>query len=495
MHFPSAQLQSPVKSRLLLGTALMALLAGILFVKFALWHANVLMNDWAFYNSSFWNTNFQNLWMFSHDRFVVFGYKSYLNEHFAPLLFVLAALYHWVPWPEAMLLVLHGASPVLAAIGIYATAVQVLKDRNLAVMIALSYALSPGILWPTISLVYGFQPDSLLPPLAAAMGWALATNRMNVYFVAFVLALGVKENIPAYGVILGICLFLFTERRGQAVWTIVLSLLVFAIASKGVSAITGVENRNVGAAWKFIDDLLHLRPKFDYTRAEIIIAIAYGSAFLPALFVWPFMAMIIPDALLIGQVAYAKTVTWHVMLPVTVLAIGSVFGSKRILETSVWPARLDRYIPRPRVLRLYWAVVLIVSLLAAPLTLWIAYDRYIVLRVTVDQGAVATALKLIPAEAGVIVTSDLDQYFVRRRVVTNKLDVVRQAPSEFSYFAVNRRALTPERASGINANANRIDQCFVNAAEQSARSGGKIVLDSGGILVVQTPQLPPLICS
>jgi hypothetical protein len=138
---------------------------------------------------------------------------------------------------------------------------------------------------------------------------------------------------------------------------------------------------------------------------------------------------------------------------------------------------------------------LIVSLLAAPLTLWIAYDRYIVLRVTVDQGAVATALKLIPAEAGVIVTSDLDQYFVRRRVVTNKLDVVRQAPSEFSYFAVNRRALTPERASGINANANRIDQCFVNAAEQSARSGGKIVLDSGGILVVQTPQLPPLICS
>jgi uncharacterized membrane protein len=169
MRFLSS-LRTPPKRTLLFWLGLVVLYAGIMTVKFALWHANVLMNDWAFYNNSFWNTNFHDLWLFSHDRFIQFGYRSYLNEHFAPLLLVIAALYHWLPRPEIMLLMLHGASPILAAMFIYATAQHLMGDRRLSALIALSYALNPGILWPTISLIYGFQPDGYLPPLAAAAG-------------------------------------------------------------------------------------------------------------------------------------------------------------------------------------------------------------------------------------------------------------------------------------------------------------------------------------
>lgn len=277
------------RSTLVFGVALLVLYACILAAKFALWRGNVLLSDWSFYNNAFWNTNFRDLWLFSHDRYIQFGYPSYLNEHFAPLLLILAALYHWVPRPEIMLLLLHGASPVLSAIFIHATALHLLGDRRLSLTIALSYAFNPGILWPTISLVYGFQPDCMLAPCAAAVGWALATNRIGVYFLAFAIALGIKENVPAYGVILGACLFVFTKRRGQALATIVISLIVFVIASKGVAAITGVENRNVGVAWRFIDSLLHLHPTFDYTLAEIVVGLGYSLAFLPALFVWPFL--------------------------------------------------------------------------------------------------------------------------------------------------------------------------------------------------------------
>ena len=85
------------------GAGLALLYVLILAAKFSLWQANVLMNDWAFYNTSFWNTNFRDLWMFSHDRYIQFGYPSYLNEHFAPLLLVIAALYHIVPWSGAAL--------------------------------------------------------------------------------------------------------------------------------------------------------------------------------------------------------------------------------------------------------------------------------------------------------------------------------------------------------------------------------------------------------
>jgi hypothetical protein len=482
------------RSSLLFGAALLVLYAGIMVAKFALWRANVLMNDWAFYNTSFWNTNFRDLWLFDHDRYIQYGYPTYLNEHFAPLLLLLAVVYQWVPKPEAMLLLMHGASPVLAAIFIHATALHLLGDRKLSLTLSLSYAFNPGILWPTICLVYGFQTDCLLPPCAAAVGWALATNRTGVYFLAFALALCLKENVPAYGVILGACLLMFTQRRGQALITILMSLIAFVIASKGVPAVTGVENRNVAVAWRFIDSLLHLHPTFDYTLPEVVIGVGYSLAFLPALFVWPFLGVIVPDLLLIGQVSYAKTVTWHVMLPVTVLGVASVYGTARILATDAWPAWLDRRIARPRLMQLFSTAVLAVSLIAGPLTIWLSYDRYIALRSPVDQSAIARALALIPADAGVATTSDIEQYFTRRLVVSSRLDVLRKAGGDFSYFVVNRRSLTEGRRDGPLAEVYRQDVCLIDAAEGIARAGGKMLMDSGGVVVVQFAQMPTLEC-
>jgi Predicted membrane protein (DUF2079) len=487
-------MRAGTRGALLFALGLIVLYVAIMAAKFALWHANVLMSDWAFYNNSFWNTDFHHYWLFSHDRFIQFGYPSYLNEHFGPLLLVIAALYHWVPYPEAMLLLLHGASPVLAAIFIYATAVHLLGDSRLAATIAMTYALSPGILWPTISLVYGFQPDGMLAPLAAAVGWALAIRRTGAYFTALLLALAIKENVPAYGVILGACLFLFTDRRRQALITIAISLAVFVIASKGVPAITGVENRNVGRVWTFINNVVHLRPNFDYTWAEIAVGLGYSVVFLPALFIWPFLAMIGPDLLLIGQVSHAKTVTWHVMLPVTVLGSAAVFGTARMLKTDAWPAALDRRMPRLKQARLYWTAMLIVSLVAGPLTIWLAYDRYIALRSPVDRAAIAQAVALVPPEAGVVVTSDLEQYFVRRRVVSSRPDVIQKAGTDFSYFAVNRGSLTPARRDGPLAGVYRQDECFIATAERLARDGGTMVMDAGGILVVRFAQMPKLNC-
>ena len=482
------------RATLLFALALIVLYALIMAAKLSLWHANVLMNDWAFYNNSFWNTNFRDLWLFSHDRYIVFGYRSYLNEHFGPWLLGLGALYHVVPQPELMLLALHGATPVLGAIFIYAAALHVLGERRLAATIALSYAFNPGILWPTISLVYGFEPDGMLAVLGACAAWALATNRTAVFFTALLLALGIKENVPAYGAILGAGLILFTQRRRQGAVAIVISLAVFVIASKGVPWITGVENRNVGRVWQFLNELLHLRPQFDYTLPEILIGLGYSAAFLPALYVWPFLAMIGPDLLLIGQVSYAKLVTWHVMLPVTVLGAAAVFGSARFLATKYWPAALDARFMRPVLLRRYWTAVLIVSVVAGPLTIWLAHDRYIALRSDVDRAAIGRAQALVSPEAGVAATSDIEQYFVRRRVMTSRLDVVRQVPGAFTTIAVNRRALTPARRDGPLGPVYRQDECLIATAERAAREGAKTVMDDAGILVVQVPRMPKLAC-
>ena len=470
--------QADRRSTFLFLFGLVVLYAAIMAAKFALWRANVLMNDWAFYNNSFWNTNFRDLWMLSHDRLIQFGYPSYLNEHFAPLLMLLAAVYDVLPQTqgEAMLLLLHGGCVIVAALFIHATALHLLQDRRLAALIAFSYALSPGILWPTISIVYGFQPDCLLAPMAACAGWALATRRDGVFYLALLLGLGVKENVPGYGAILGTCLALFTSRRKLGLITIAISLAVFVIASKGVPLITGVENRNVGRVWTFVNDVLHLNPHFDYTLPEIAIGVGYSLAFLPALAVWPFLAMLGPDLLLIGQVPYAKLVTWHVMLPVTVLGVCATFGTLRIA--------------RPELMRRYWTAVLCVSLIAGPATIYLLYSRYIALASVVDRAAVAQAIALIPKDAGVAVTSDLEQYFARRAIVSSRPDVLNTAAHEFTYAAVNRNALTPARRDGPLAFVTRQDACLVALAERVAQAGGA-VMDAGGILVVKFPRMPP----
>jgi hypothetical protein len=41
----------------------------------------------------------------------------------------------------------------------------------------------------------------------------------------------------------------------------------------------------------------------------------------------------------------------------------------------------------------------------------------------------------------------------------------------------------------------RQDQCLIETAERVAREGGKQVMDTGGILVVQVPRMPKLACN
>jgi hypothetical protein len=267
------------------------------------------------------------------------------------------------------------------------------------------------------------------------------------------------------------------------------------IASKGVPAITGVQNRNVGVAWRFIDDLLHLRLTTDYTWQQVVIGLAYSAVFLPALYVWPFLMTIVPDLLLIGKVSYANTLTWHVMLPVTVLGSAAVFGTTRILSSTAWPACLDRRIARPLLLRRYWTVMLGASLLAGPASIVLAYQRYDALKSPVDQAAVAQAQTIVGPDAGVVTTADLEQYFTRRKIVTSRPDVLRKAAPDFSYFVLNRRSLTPARLTGTLAPSTRQDACFIAAADRAVAAGtAQKRLDRDGILVVQFATLPPLDC-
>jgi hypothetical protein len=184
------------------------------------------------------------------------------------------------------------------------------------------------------------------------------------------------------------------------------------------------------------------------------------------------------------------------MLPVTVLGIASVFGTRQFLAFSARGAvaALDRRFDRARLIRLYWTAGLIGSLLAGPATLWLAYQRYEAQAVPVDRAALAKAIKLIPPQAGLAATADLDQYFAHRKIVTTRPELLRRTPSDFSYLAVNRRTLIAARRQGNALAGYRSDACLIKIAEGVAADRNAVALDEGGLLVVKLAALPDVAC-
>jgi hypothetical protein len=90
----------------------------------------------------------------------------------------------------------------------------------------------------------------------------------------------------------------------------------------------------------------------------------------------------------------------------------------------------------------------------------------------------------------VLTTSDVEQYFTRRRIVSSNLKAIRIAKADFSYLVVNRHSLTPGRLNGPLAGVAAEDRCLVDTAEGLINTEGSEVLIHDGILVVRFA--PPL---
>jgi GNAT superfamily N-acetyltransferase len=458
--------------------ALAALFAGIMAVKIDLWRHDVLISDWVFMKNILWNTDLAGSLLYSEARFQQNGYPSYLNEHFSPMLIPLAFLYKATPFGDVLLLVLQGVCPCLVAVGLRAIGLRLFDDRRLAALMGIAFAFNPAILQPAIDSVYGFHSDSLSPPLIALAAWALLAKRPRTYFAALIAALLVKENVPAYGLIAGALLALSRQYRRQGIATAALSAGVFLLASRGVPLLTGLDNRNVGYAEKFATDLVALRPTFDYTRQELFYAIRYGGAFLPALACWPFLAMVVPDLLVFGQIAHANLSSWHMMPVLAILGVLAVVGSRRFVDGRWAGARLVATDPewRRRAIGLYWAVIAGAAVVIAPVDLWVKHSRFRDMASVVDREALAAAASLIPASAGVATTTDIESYFAHRRVIFTTL-----TPRGLDYAVTNSGAIAAPRCSAL-PEVCAGDRELISTLAERTKSGGVVeIFASGGV--------------
>lgn len=477
---PSVNTAVPSSRRadVVFAAALAVLFIGIMLVKLDLWRHNVLISDWVFMKNILWNTNLSGDILYSETRFQEYGYPSYLNEHFSPLLVPIAFLYKATPFGDVFLLGLQAMCPCLVAVALRGIGLRLFHDRWLAVLMAIAFAFNPVILQPVVDLVYGFHSDSLSPPLIALAAWALLAEHRCIYYLAVVAALLVKENVPAYGLISGALLAVGPRHRTLGLTTVALSATAFWLGSQGIPAVTGLTNRNVGYASAFLHDLISLKPTFDYTRQEALYALRYGGAFLPAFALWPFLAMVVPDLLVFGQIAHANLSSWHMLPVLTILGVLAVIGSRRFVDGTWSPARwlIDDAGRRSRAIRIYWTVVGAAAIAVAPVDLWIKDRHFRPMGSAIDREALVTAQTLVPIAAGVATTTDLEASFAHRRMIFTALSA-----QSIEYVVVNAAAVTETRCRSI-PEACRGDLALIRTVEQRAKSGRAVeILSSAGI--------------
>lgn len=203
-----------------------ALLVGWVKLRVAAWQPPV--KDWPLYCNLLATTRLGGPWLESDFLRLSAGSASYLREHFAPTLLLLAPVYRLLDWPQA-LLCLQAAMPGLTAL-LLAGLAQAWGAKGSRVFWAGAlWLLHPWVLRGALDLPQQFHHDCLMPPLivGALLAWAL--DKRAAAWALAVLALGLKENLPPMGLMLAAWLY-FRGQRKEAAWLAGLSAACLAVA-------------------------------------------------------------------------------------------------------------------------------------------------------------------------------------------------------------------------------------------------------------------------
>jgi uncharacterized membrane protein len=334
----------------------------IMAIKFKLLSGFVLTSDIAYYGNMLYNTGWGQL---LYTDFGVFrlGSTTFLTEHFAPTLVLLAPLYKLLPRPET-LLVLQAGSIALSGFLLNLIGVELIKCngqidhaavkesfgtssgkaihgqftqfffgiyRNFNCSLLISWVL-PLILqilflWnaatidATVDDCYGFHQDSLIPLLLFLTVFFVLRSKFRIAFACFLLLIGTKENLPVLGVIICVYGMILTlggrgaSRQRCLIW-IYACLIMFA-GSYYFQHLTG--NRHVAILSKFfianawIDAARHIR---EWQGLAV---------FLPTIFCFPALVIGLPE-LSLQLMGTTQPTTWHIFTLLPIISIGAFCG-------------------------------------------------------------------------------------------------------------------------------------------------------------------------
>jgi uncharacterized membrane protein len=287
----------------------------------------------------------QGIWQWSK---FIFPYSSFtdlpwLADHFHPIL-VLVAPFYWIYSSSITLVSVQALVTCLGAIPLYLLSKRVTKNRLFSLVLSLAYFLFYSLQW---SIFSGFHELAFLPLTLGFVMYFYETRSTKLYWLSFVLALLVKEEI---GLLLGTfgVWILFNDRRR---WRQALASIIFGFGTTAflvmylMPAIAGGAYRHSGfgvLGFSFTDVVINIIKN----PGLLIKAFVDSPVKINTMFVtfWPFIFLpfFAPGTLIlviqqfaVRFVDYEKVIRWTpyfvYSLPMaTIMAWGSIYGFRNL---------------------------------------------------------------------------------------------------------------------------------------------------------------------
>lgn len=269
----------------------------------------------------------------------IYGNKTALAEHFAPILVALAPLARIFPAPQ-FLLVLGVVSHFVTGVLVYWLGRELLPGRWLPVAVSVVYGLNPALLASVIEPNGGWYLDSVAPPLVLGAALALIKRRFTVFVVLLVALLAVKPTLPVYAILLGVGLLLCGSRwRLPAtasllggVLGLILGLAIPQLLEANYSATARLDVFVAALVrpWLLFADL---QPG-DAVKLLALVALPFS----PTLLFPPIVLLVMPE---LALNIFAGRIFAHNMFTIyAVLAVGTALGVHVALRQSEFFARV-----------------------------------------------------------------------------------------------------------------------------------------------------------
>ncbi|MCK5548744.1 MAG: DUF2079 domain-containing protein, partial [Thermoplasmata archaeon] len=155
----------------------------------------------------------------------ILGNRSFMGEHFSPVLIMLIPLYHIFQTPYT-LLILQTAALACAVFPIYHLARRELPSTVLGTLVAVMFLSYEPL--RNVNL-YDFHPIAFVVPLLAFAFYFLSVERVRLFLLFMGFTLLMKEEMAMVFAWVGIFIFLFKRKRLLGISMFVIGLGLFLV--------------------------------------------------------------------------------------------------------------------------------------------------------------------------------------------------------------------------------------------------------------------------
>ncbi|GIW05925.1 MAG: hypothetical protein KatS3mg060_0730 [Dehalococcoidia bacterium] len=374
----------------------------------------------------------QALWNTTQGRPLDFtnfeGLTNRLGAHVEPILLLIAPIYALAPRPETIL-ILQSVVIALGALPISWLARELLRSRLAALVFPLAYLLFPAL---QAANLYDFHAVTLTAALLAFAFWFAHRRNALGYWIAVVLALSCKEDVPLPVFVLGLWVAFGLGWRRVGLATSILAVVWFVVAVQVV-----IPHFNPEKQSPYLDTRYgHLGTNIREITATLLFNPVYWIGYITQ----PSKLAYVRDLLTpVAFLSLFAPFTLAVLSPTLLLILLSSSKLQNTLELEHYPAPL---VPVVVVSAIYGVAFLARQLAARaswPFSNWVAIFSVVVLLFTVvyhrDRGATPLAeefalkertarhaladrlVTLVPANAALSATGGLNAHLAGRKTL------------------------------------------------------------------------------